>query len=99
MCEPLLTPHNTAERGRYDKMSTVLTDENALEAGVGWYAEIHAMHLNLYVSPDGDSLPAALEALLAPSQRRFWTVEWICTDAAGWDFYLVERVQPQLQPW
>jgi hypothetical protein len=60
-------------------------------AGHGWAAEIHPGHTDLHVDPFLDSLPEAMRQLISASQRRFWTLEWICFDIAGWDVYVLIR--------
>lgn len=71
-------------------MSLVVTEPVA-QAGAGWSAEIYPTSICLAVDPEEDALVDALDALLAPTQKRFWTVEHVYEDSAGWDVYVMTR--------
>lgn len=72
-------------------MSAALSDPHFV-SGPGWTAEVDLHVITLCVSPEGDPLPRAIEALLAPSQRRYWLVEWLRENHVGWDVYAVTRI-------
>lgn len=59
--------------------------------GPGWRAEIYLPRIYLAVDPEGDALPDAIQQLIAPTQQRFWTVEYLCQDDNGWDIYAMRR--------
>jgi hypothetical protein len=80
-------------------VSTVSIPGSSLATGDGWYAEIQLSSMYLSVSPVGDMLPDALETLLSPTQRMFWTIQWSYEDEAGWDVYLLHRLSPTLVTW
>ena len=56
-------------------------------AGDGWIATVTMDLAIVQVDPAGDSLPNAVETLVAPARRRFVVVEWADEDDQGWDVY------------
>ena len=62
----------------------------AVASGSQWHADIYRTHIVLRVGPMG-SVTAAVEHCVAPTQLRFWNLEWIFEDEFGWDVYLFER--------
>lgn len=60
-------------------------------SGAGWSAQVYVNHIVVHVSPDGDNLPDAIHALLAPTQRRLWVVQCLGEDDDAWCLYLLSR--------
>lgn len=67
------------------------TEPKDIATGVGWRADIYQTHILLRVAPDGEDVGAAVKALVAPKQLRFWTLEHVYEDEFGWDVYVFER--------
>lgn len=70
---------------------TAQTAQPHYTSGPGWTATITVGEIALAVSPEGDSLPQAVKALLARSQRRHWLVTHDHIDGHGWDVYMMHR--------
>ena len=73
-------------------MTAGVFDEPYAAQGKGWEAEIQNGQVLVSVEPDSDdALDSAIEELLAPTQRRFWSVRYIGCGSTGRDLWMLER--------
>lgn len=63
--------------------------------GTDWYADRHGNVIDLYVSPEGDPLPRALDGTLPPDVQAEWSLFYVGEDAAGWFVWRLEH-EPDL---
>lgn len=59
--------------------------------GIGWLAIIEFDHIELRIDPRRDPIVEAIRELLAPDQRRYWTLELMDEDQHGRLIYRLER--------
>lgn len=80
-------------------MSAAISDADECQhqylRGSGWQAVVSHKCITVSVYPDGD-IADAIEAIISPPLRRYWTKVWIEEDRLGRDIYQLVRGPAEL---